>query len=62
MNLPEAPIVQGGFFATHLFIVKDQEKSEVGQYTPLAIDHFKNEISSVSPNHGTIRRQIGAVR
>ena len=27
MNLPNAPVTQDGFFATHLFIVKDQEKS-----------------------------------
>ena len=28
MNLPDAPIAQEGFFVTHFFIVKDQEKSK----------------------------------
>jgi hypothetical protein len=28
MNLPDAPIAQEGFFATHFFAVKDQEKSK----------------------------------
>ena len=28
MNLPDAPIAQQGFFATHFFTVKDQEKSK----------------------------------
>ena len=27
MNLPDVPIVREGFFATHFFTVKDQEKS-----------------------------------
>lgn len=27
MNLPNAPVAQTGFFATHFFTVKDQEKS-----------------------------------
>lgn len=30
MNLPDAPIAHEGFFATHFFTVKDQEKSKVG--------------------------------
>jgi hypothetical protein len=29
MNLPDAPIAQEGFFATHFFTVRDQEKSRV---------------------------------
>jgi len=28
MNLPDAPVAQKGFFATHFFTVKDQEKSK----------------------------------
>ena len=28
MNLPDAPIAHEGFFATHFFTVKDQEKSK----------------------------------
>jgi hypothetical protein len=28
MNLPDAPIANEGFFATHFFTVKDQEKSK----------------------------------
>jgi hypothetical protein len=28
MNLPDAPIAQEGFFATHFFTVSDQEKSK----------------------------------
>ena len=28
MNLPDAPIAQEGFFATHFFTVRDQEKSK----------------------------------
>src|SRR6266436_5618754 len=28
MNLPDAPIAHEGFFATHLFTVRDQEKSK----------------------------------
>jgi catechol 2,3-dioxygenase-like lactoylglutathione lyase family enzyme len=28
MDLPEAPIAEEGFFATHFFTVKDQEKSK----------------------------------
>lgn len=28
MVLPDAPIAQEGFLVTHLFIVKDQEKSK----------------------------------
>ena len=27
MNLPDAPIAHEGFFATHFFTVRDQEKS-----------------------------------
>jgi hypothetical protein len=27
MNLPDAPIAQEGFFVTHFFVVRDQEKS-----------------------------------
>jgi catechol 2,3-dioxygenase-like lactoylglutathione lyase family enzyme len=28
MNLPDAPIAHDGFFVTHFFTVKDQEKSK----------------------------------
>jgi len=28
MNLPDAPIAHQGFFATHFFTVRDQEKSK----------------------------------
>ena len=28
MNLPDAPIAHEGFFATHFFTVRDQEKSK----------------------------------
>jgi catechol 2,3-dioxygenase-like lactoylglutathione lyase family enzyme len=28
MSLPDAPIAQEGFFATHFFTVRDQEKSK----------------------------------
>ena len=28
MNLPDAPIAHEGFFATHFFTVKDQDKSK----------------------------------
>ena len=28
MNLPDAPIAHEGFFATHFFTVKDQERSK----------------------------------
>jgi hypothetical protein len=28
MNLPDAPIADEGFFATHFFTVRDQEKSK----------------------------------
>jgi hypothetical protein len=28
MNLPDAPIPQEGFFATHFFTVRDREKSK----------------------------------
>jgi len=28
MNLPDAPIATEGFFATHFFTVRDQEKSK----------------------------------
>ena len=28
MNLPDAPIAHEGFFVTHFFTVKDQEKSK----------------------------------
>jgi hypothetical protein len=28
MNLPDAPIANEGFFATHFFVVRDQEKSK----------------------------------
>jgi catechol-2,3-dioxygenase len=28
MNLPDAPITHEGFFATHFFTVRDQEKSK----------------------------------
>ena len=28
MNLPDAPIADDGFFATHFFTVSDQEKSK----------------------------------
>jgi catechol 2,3-dioxygenase-like lactoylglutathione lyase family enzyme len=28
MNLPDAPIANEGFFATHFFTVRDQEKSK----------------------------------
>ncbi|MGA9964290.1 MAG: hypothetical protein WBQ10_03720 [Terriglobales bacterium] len=28
MNLPDAPIAHEGFFATHFFAVRDQEKSK----------------------------------
>jgi hypothetical protein len=28
MNLPDAPVAQEGFFVTHFFIVRDQEKSK----------------------------------
>jgi catechol 2,3-dioxygenase-like lactoylglutathione lyase family enzyme len=28
MNLPDAPIAQEGFYVTHFFVVKDQEKSK----------------------------------
>jgi hypothetical protein len=28
MDLPDAPIAQAGFYVTHFFAVKDQEKSK----------------------------------
>ena len=28
MNLPDAPVANEGFFVTHFFTVKDQEKSK----------------------------------
>jgi hypothetical protein len=28
MNLPDAPIAHEGFFATHFFTVRDQQKSK----------------------------------
>ena len=28
MNLPDAPIAQEGFFVTHFFTAKDQQKSQ----------------------------------
>ena len=28
MNLPDAPVAREGFFVTHFFTVKDQEKSK----------------------------------
>jgi hypothetical protein len=36
MNLPDAPVANEGFFVTHFFTVKDQEKSKASTSTFLA--------------------------
>jgi hypothetical protein len=36
LNLPDAPIAHEGFFATHFFTVKDQEKSKTSMSEFLA--------------------------
>ena len=48
MSLPDAPIAQEGFFATHFFKVRDQEKSKDFYVRILGGKVIKAEIPATS--------------